>query len=79
MLKHERYDSKRVGEKIMSSVLALHSGSRFGLPGKLLFMLASLAMPGFAITGWIMYLQRRKARREYARATQVSAHIRSRL
>jgi len=74
VIKHERYDSKRVGEKIMSSVLALHSGSMFGLPGKLLFMLASLGMPAFAITGWIMYLQRRSNARHLETQRYRTAH-----
>src|SRR5690606_16568051 len=41
---HERYDDKPVGQKIMASIFPLHSGSFFGLPGLLLFMVASLAM-----------------------------------
>lgn len=34
------------------SVFALHSGSLFGLPGRLLFMAASLTLPWLAISGW---------------------------
>lgn len=79
VVRHERYDGKRLGEKLMSSVLALHAGSFFGLPGKTLFMIASLGMPLFTITGWIMYLQRRRSARAYAAAAQVSAQMRSRL
>jgi sulfite reductase (NADPH) flavoprotein alpha-component len=56
---HERYADKRAGAKIMSSMFALHSGSFFGKPGTILMMLASLAMPLFAVTGWMMYLDRR--------------------
>ena len=57
---HERYDDKPAGQKIMASILPLHSGSFFGLPGLLLFGLASLAMPLFAVTGWMLYLDRRR-------------------
>ncbi len=57
--KHERHAEKTAGGRFMSSVLAWHSGSVFGIPGKALFMLAALAMPLFTITGWMMYLQRR--------------------
>ena len=60
---HERYDDKPAGQKIMASILPLHSGSFFGLPGLLLFGLASLAMPLFAITGWMLYLDRRRKKR----------------
>ena len=40
----------------------LHSGSYFGVAGVIVFLLASLAMPVFSVTGWIMYLQRRAPR-----------------
>jgi sulfite reductase (NADPH) flavoprotein alpha-component len=58
--RHERYDDKPLGGKLTSSIFVLHSGSFFGMPGLLLFMLASLAMPLFTVTGWMMYLERRK-------------------
>jgi sulfite reductase (NADPH) flavoprotein alpha-component len=60
---HERYDDKPAGQKIMASIFPLHSGSFFGLPGLVLFMVASLAMPLFAITGWMLYLDRRRKKR----------------
>lgn len=60
---HERYDDKPVGQKIMASIFPLHSGAFFGLPGLVLFMVASLAMPLFAITGWMLYLDRRRKKR----------------
>jgi sulfite reductase (NADPH) flavoprotein alpha-component len=55
----ERYRDKKLGAQIVSSIFPLHSGSYFGAVGVILFLLASLAMPVFAVTGWIMYLQRR--------------------
>lgn len=61
--KHERYAAKRGGEKLMASLYALHSGHFFGVTGRLIMMLASLCLPLFAVTGWIMYLQRRRSRR----------------
>lgn len=65
---HERYDDKPAGQKIMASIFPLHSGSYFGLPGLVLFALASLAMPLFAVTGWMLYLDRRKKKRAVRRA-----------
>jgi sulfite reductase (NADPH) flavoprotein alpha-component len=59
IMQHERYADKPAGAKIMSSMFALHSGSFFGKTGMILMMLASLVMPLFAITGWMMYLDRR--------------------
>jgi sulfite reductase (NADPH) flavoprotein alpha-component len=58
----ERYSNKKFGARIVSSIFPLHSGSYFGVVGVIVFLLASLAMPVFAVTGWIMYLQRRAPR-----------------
>lgn len=57
---HERYADKSLGAKLMASLYALHSGSFFGMPGMLIMMLAALLLPVFALTGWIMYLHRRR-------------------
>ena len=58
----ERYDDKKFGAQIISSIFPLHSGSYFGLVGVILFLIASLAMPLFTVTGWWMYLRRRAPR-----------------
>ncbi len=58
----ERYGDKNFGARIVSSIFPLHSGSYFGLAGVIVFLVASLAMPVFTVTGWIMYLQRRAPR-----------------
>jgi sulfite reductase (NADPH) flavoprotein alpha-component len=58
------YDALPLGQKLLSSVFALHSGSYFGTAGLVLFMLASLAMPLFAVTGWMLYLDRRARKRQ---------------
>ena len=50
------------GAEFKKLVFALHSGQFFGFPGMLAFMLASLAMPLFAVTGWMLYLNRRQRR-----------------
>ena len=47
----------------MASVYALHVGSYFGLPGRILLFLASLSMPLFAVTGWLLYLDRWRKKR----------------
>lgn len=60
---HERYADKNTGGRLAASMFVLHKGSFFGLGGTLLMMLASLAMPLFAITGWLLYLQRRRLAR----------------
>lgn len=58
--KHEMYADKSPGEKLLASLYALHSGAYFGTAGRIIMLLASALLPLFALTGWIMYLQRRK-------------------
>src|SRR5690606_26397533 len=60
---HQRYDDGTWRQKVGASMFALHRGSFFGLPGVVLFMLASLLMPLFAVTGWMLYLERRGRQR----------------
>jgi sulfite reductase (NADPH) flavoprotein alpha-component len=60
--RQERYAEKTRGGRLVSSIFPLHSGSYFGTVGVVLFLIASLAMPVFAVTGWMMYLQRRRKR-----------------
>ncbi|MES2353692.1 MAG: PepSY-associated TM helix domain-containing protein [Pseudomonadota bacterium] len=59
VLLHERYADKSVGAKFMASIFALHSGRFFGMPGVIFMMIASALMPLFAVTGWMLYLDRR--------------------
>lgn len=69
VISHEKFAEKSWGERLYGSVFALHSGSYFGVAGVVLWMLASLAMPLFFITGWLLYLDRRRhKRRDRARA-----------
>jgi sulfite reductase (NADPH) flavoprotein alpha-component len=59
----EIYADKSIGERILASVLDIHRGSIFGWPGQLLFMAAAALMPLFMVTGFVLYLSRRKHRR----------------
>lgn len=61
--RHQRYADQPFGAQLLASVYALHSGEYFGLPGRILMALASLSMPLFAITGWLLYLDRRRKKR----------------
>ncbi|MGE4220999.1 MAG: PepSY domain-containing protein [Alphaproteobacteria bacterium] len=67
---HRRYADLPTGQKLMGSIFPLHSGSFFGTAGLIVFMLSSLLMPLFAITGWMLYLDRR-ARKRAVRAARV--------
>ncbi|WP_425915545.1 PepSY domain-containing protein [Acinetobacter sp. TSRC1-2] len=61
--KMEIYEDKKLNEKIMSSMLPVHRGSFFGPVYQFLAMLAALSMPLFFVTGWMLYLKRRKQKK----------------
>ena len=68
VLDHRRYREQRLGARLLLSVYALHSGEYFGLTGRLVMLLASLAMPLFMVTGLWLYLDRRRKRRQARQA-----------
>ncbi|WP_291371524.1 MULTISPECIES: sulfite reductase flavoprotein subunit alpha [unclassified Acinetobacter] len=68
--KMEIYEDKKLNEKIMSSILPVHRGSFFGPVYQFFAMLAALSMPLFFITGWMLYLKRRKQKK----LTQAARH-----
>ncbi|MET0659096.1 MAG: PepSY-associated TM helix domain-containing protein [Steroidobacteraceae bacterium] len=71
---HERYADKSIGGKLVASIFPLHSGTFFGVPGQVLYLLASLMMPVFTVTGWLLYLRRRRAKEAAsARASQLAS------
>ncbi|MGF6529070.1 PepSY domain-containing protein [Variovorax sp. PvP013] len=69
--RHERYADKPLAGRLVHSVYPLHMGTYWGLPGRVAMALSSAALALFAITGWWMYLARRRTgaqvRRERAR------------
>lgn len=60
VVEHQRYEDRTWPQRIVGSMFAIHRGSYFGSAGPLLWMLASLMMPVFAVTGWMLYLDRRR-------------------
>ncbi|HUG22938.1 PepSY-associated TM helix domain-containing protein [Piscinibacter sp.] len=60
--RHERHADKPAGARLVAGMLALHTGSFFGVPGRLLMFATALSMPLFAITGWMLYVGRRRRR-----------------
>jgi sulfite reductase (NADPH) flavoprotein alpha-component len=72
ILSHERYAQKQTGARLLASMLSIHKGGYFGLAGTILLMLSSLALPLFMITGWMMYLDRRRVE-ERARKRQAAS------
>ena len=67
---HDRYASKSLGSRLLTSVYALHTGSYFGLIGRIILTISALCMPLFFITGWLLYLDRRRKKRQVRDARQ---------
>lgn len=55
--------ARSVGKTIGQSMLAFHSGIAFGEGGRLLVMIASVLMPGFLVTGYLLYVARKGTER----------------
>ncbi|MCB1656563.1 MAG: sulfite reductase flavoprotein subunit alpha, partial [Pseudomonadales bacterium] len=66
----QRYADKSYKAQLLTSIYALHVGSYWGLPGRILVTIASLSMPLFFITGWLLYLDRRRKKRQIKQARQ---------
>ncbi|WP_395609183.1 PepSY domain-containing protein [Pseudomonas sp. B22129] len=64
----DRYASKSFTSRLLTSIYALHTGSYFGLPGRIILTVSSLMMPLFFITGWLLYLDRRRKKRQVREA-----------
>lgn len=64
---HQRYADKDMRGRLLDSIYPLHMGTYFGLPGRIIWMIAALALPLFGITGWMLYLDRRRKKRSNAR------------
>ncbi len=73
LLKDERHAGMTTGQRALTTIRPLHTGTYFGLPGRIVMMLASLALPGFAVTGWMLYLGRRRQKRALARERALAA------
>ena len=66
----DRYDEKSYKAQLLTSIYALHTGSYWGITGRVLVTVASLTMPLFFITGWLLYLDRRRKKRQVKQARQ---------
>lgn len=64
LLKHERYNDLALNERLMKSMLPLHTGEYFGIVGQIGMFISSLLMSLFTITGFMLYLQRRKKKQQ---------------
>ena len=57
---HERYAEKALAGRLVNSIYPLHMGTYWGLPGRIFMTLSSLGLALFALTGWMLYLGRRR-------------------
>jgi sulfite reductase (NADPH) flavoprotein alpha-component len=62
--KRDLYDRRPLGVIITQSMLELHRGAFFGMTGRIVMLLTSLTMPLFTVTGYLLYLSRRRRKRE---------------
>ena len=63
LLKHERYNDLPLNERLMKSILPLHTGEYFGLIGQIGMFIASALMALFTITGFMLYINRHKKKK----------------
>ncbi len=63
LLKHERFEDKPLNEKLLKSILPLHTGEYFGLVGQIGMFLSSLLMSLFTITGFMLYFNRKNKKK----------------
>ncbi|KQN51225.1 flavodoxin [Pseudomonas sp. Leaf48] len=60
----ERYSDKSFKAQLLTSIYALHVGSYFGIVGRIILTITALTMPLFFVTGWLLYLDRRRKKRQ---------------
>lgn len=63
VIKHDKFEDKPLNEQLMKSILPLHTGEYFGLIGQIGMFLASALMALFTITGFMLYINRHKKKR----------------
>ncbi|MDR6425840.1 sulfite reductase (NADPH) flavoprotein alpha-component [Variovorax paradoxus] len=61
--RHQRYADKPLAGRLVNSIYPMHMGTYWGLPGRIVMLLSSLGLALFAITGWMLYLGRRRTKR----------------
>ncbi|WP_416771811.1 PepSY domain-containing protein [Pseudomonas sp. RHF3.3-3] len=67
---HFRYADKSLKAQLLTSIYALHVGSYFGVTGRILLTVSSLTMPLFFVTGWLLYLDRRRKKQAVKKARE---------
>jgi sulfite reductase (NADPH) flavoprotein alpha-component len=60
VVSHNLYARQSLGKRISVGMLSVHRGKVFGFAGAVVFMVAALMLPLFCITGYLLYLDRRR-------------------
>lgn len=68
VLRDDRFADLPAGRRALAAIFPLHTGTYFGITGRIIVTVAALMMPLFAITGWLLYLQRRRSSRAAGQA-----------
>ncbi|MHC8304158.1 PepSY domain-containing protein [Pseudomonas sp. PB3P13] len=68
--RHDRYGDKSLKAQLLTSIYALHVGSYFGMVGRIILTVSALTMPLFFITGWLLYLDRRRKKKHIKAARE---------
>lgn len=58
--KHEKYAEKPLNERLLKSILPLHTGEYFGIVGQIGMFISASLMSLFTITGFMLFLQRKR-------------------
>ncbi|WP_415766493.1 PepSY domain-containing protein [Pseudomonas sp. ZB1P45] len=66
--RHDRYSDKSLKAQLLTSIYALHVGSYFGIIGRIILTISALTMPLFFVTGWLLYLDRRRKKKQIKEA-----------
>ncbi|KAA0964218.1 sulfite reductase flavoprotein subunit alpha [Pseudomonas sp. ANT_H12B] len=62
--RHAPYADKSFKAQLLTSLYALHVGSYFGIVGRIILTISALTMPLFFVTGWLLYLDRRRKKKQ---------------
>lgn len=64
IIKHEEFSKKTLEERLMKSIIPIHTGEYFGRVGQVSMLIASLVMALFTVTGFMMYFQRKNRKKQ---------------
>jgi hypothetical protein len=65
------FDDAGIPEKVKRMYYDIHTGAIWGLPGKIIMFLASLFCASLPITGFIMWLNRQKEKKEFLKKMEI--------